>query len=477
MMKAPSDFCLHNRYRSAVKAVVCALLFASLASGVGGLLAQDSATAPSRAAGPPGKGGLAAQEVDAAGEGATEDEAFRQAVVDAVRQVVGTLVSAENVVSNEKVIKDEVLTLSNGFVEKVIKRGRRKLPSGSWEVKLRCLVRKGQVYDKLREANVPTVRFDGVSVFADVVSQLDHQKSSVTLILKALETISPALVTAVMLEEKPKIIERSDKYTDVEITWRASVDLDAFFTKCTPALDAAFSGAATAKSKKLSFTAVKGTKESGMGYRILTGSDVGFQESVSFDQLAAVPVTREKSKWGIQFYQCDKRILSEVRERLRSSGPGDVPMTWSASDGIPPIMLVECCFRGADGRSLSEVRMISLRFVSIEGENYYSQAHGTITTPVPWSIEFGFLPLLKSDFRPLTGPDQGRNTALETDNVSAKTERSFWSLNQRDFRGSSVLQFRSRVRLSTALLSQIGKVDFSVKWLPDSHRSPRLKGQ
>lgn len=471
MVNAPSHFCLRNRHRGAAKAVVCALLFASLACAVGGLLAQNSASAPSRGAGSPGKGVAPVQEIEAAGEGATEDETFRQAVVDAVRQVVGTLVSAENVVSNEKVIKDQVLTLSNGFVEKIIKRERRKLASGTWEVKLRCLVRKGQVYDKLREANVPTVRFDGVSVFADVVSQLDHQKSSVGLILKGLETISPALVTAVMLEEKPKIIERSDKYTDVEITWRASVDLDAFFTKCTPALDVAFSGAATATSKKPIFVPVKSANESGTGYRPISvynrpstsASDFNLPKEGRFDfsSIAAVPVAREKSKWGIRFYQCDERTLQEVRRQMRSS--------WNT---VSPAMSVVCTLCDMNGGQLLQVRMTSLKFREFDILHWSSHAAGPDTC-YGERIAFSFMPLLESTAEQFAGLDQQEEIALKTEDISNSIQ-TFWSGS---YSGSSVLYFRSRLRLPTAVLAQISTVKFTVNASSDGHRSPRLKGR
>ena len=107
-------------------------------------------------------GRTAMQEVEATGEGANANEAFKQAVNDAIRQVVGTLVSAENLVNNDRVLKDEVLTLSDGSVEKVISQEKVKSDNGTWQVKLKCIVRKGQLYGKLQESKLPTVKFDGV---------------------------------------------------------------------------------------------------------------------------------------------------------------------------------------------------------------------------------------------------------------------------------------------------------------------------
>ena len=151
------------------------------------------------------------QEVEATGQAADADAAFKQAVNDAVRQVVGTLVSAENVVNNERVIKDQVLTLSDGFVEKVLNQDKTKLDDGTWQVKLKCIVRKGQLYGRLQEVKVPTVKFEGVSLFADVVSQQTVEKDSAALLAEAFLGWNGSMYEAVSLSSKPEIIEKSEE--------------------------------------------------------------------------------------------------------------------------------------------------------------------------------------------------------------------------------------------------------------------------
>lgn len=385
------------------------------------------------------------QEVEATGQGTNADDAFKQAVIDAVRQVVGTLVSAENVIENDRVIKDEVLTLSNGFVEKVLSQEKTKLDDGTWQVKLKCIVRKGQLYGKLQEVKVPTVKFEGVSLFADVVSQLDHQKSSVEMIRNALKKFSPNLVTATMLEEKPKILERDERFTEIEFDWVASVNVDAFFENCAPALDAAFSGAALAKTQKPTFVAVKESKELGIAYRVMTGSEIFFQKEVEYNSMAAIPIARQKNKWEIKFYQIDRRVLEQLPEPEKE-------------------MVVVAHFRNSAGSTLLEVLLTSLQFRYLQGENYFSEAQGTIVRPIPWKIDFSFMPLIQSDFQRITAwSSHGRIAARDTVVTSSKVERSFWTLNQRDFVGSSILEHRSSISVPTDLLSKISKVDLSVE--------------
>lgn len=401
----------------------------------------------------------AMQEVEATGTGATEEEAFKQAVVDAVRQVVGALVSAENVVKNDRVIKDEVLTLSNGFVDKVLNRDKTKMDDGTWQVKLRCIVRKGQLYGKLQKANVPTVKFDGVSLFADVVSQLDHQKSSVEMIKNAMKKFSSSLVTATMLEEKPKILERDERSTTIEFDWAATVDVDGFFKNFAPALDAACSNAALAKAQKPTFIAVKESKEYGVAYRVLTWEDnFFFKNEVELDSLSAIPVAQNKSKkgtsWEVRFYEMDRRILEQLQARRRT---------------FAKEMTVFAHFRDSAGSPLLKVSLTSLKFKTLKGESYHYQARaGAVVRDVtPWEIDFSFMPLIESDFERASRASydfSGRpvhQAAKRTKVNSVEIPRGFW--RNEEFVGASILKHRSTVSIPTGILSKISKVDLSVE--------------
>ena len=311
--------------------------------------------------------------------------------------------------------------------------------------RLKPMVRKRQVYARLKETNVPTVEFDGSSLFANFASQLDDHKSSVEMILDALKMFSTPLVTATLLEEKPRIGEWDERFTELEFTWRASVDVDAFFNNCAPALDAAFSGIALAKSQKPAFVPVKDSKESGIAYQVLSGSDIKFQEEVEFRSLAAIPLIRQKNKWVIVFYRVDRRILEKLPKPARQ-------------------MLVVARFRDSAGSPLLEVLLTSLRFQCLRGENYPSQAQGRIVTPAPWEIGFSFIPLLQSAFYPITSrTSNGRLAARDTVVAPRKVERSFWPFNQREFDGASILDHRSRISVPTGLLSRISEVDLIVE--------------
>lgn len=194
-------------------------------------------------------------ETEVTGRGTTEDEAFKQAVVEAVRSVVGTLVTAENVVNNDEVIKDKVLTLSNGFVEKVLEQKKQKLTDGTYEVALKCVVRKGQLYGTLKEANVPTVKFDGVSMFADVLSQVDFKKNAVKNLQVAFGKFYaefPSLYK--FTASKPEVVKTDDITATIKIQYSGEIDFKRYYKELVPALCDVLGHAAAQKQPQTSDT-------------------------------------------------------------------------------------------------------------------------------------------------------------------------------------------------------------------------------
>ncbi|MEY2716111.1 MAG: hypothetical protein RIT24_2454 [Planctomycetota bacterium] len=89
--------------------------------------------------------------LESSGLAATESEALQQALLSAVSSAVGTLIDAETIVENDKVIKDRILSASNGFVEKYEKLESHKTTDG-WSVKIRATVRSGTLRERLDQS-------------------------------------------------------------------------------------------------------------------------------------------------------------------------------------------------------------------------------------------------------------------------------------------------------------------------------------
>lgn len=93
------------------------------------------------------------KEVIVEGVGMTEKEALKDAFRAAVGQVVGTFVSSETLVKNEKLIQDKILTASDGFV-KTHKVLRSRKDGTQVRVTVRVVVMREQLHARLREFKI-----------------------------------------------------------------------------------------------------------------------------------------------------------------------------------------------------------------------------------------------------------------------------------------------------------------------------------
>jgi hypothetical protein len=85
------------------------------------------------------------------GTGADKTEALKDAYRDAIERAVGMYVDAEQMVKNEELVKDQILTQSNAYIEeyKVLKEETRA--NGIVELKISANVRKTVLTKKLSD--------------------------------------------------------------------------------------------------------------------------------------------------------------------------------------------------------------------------------------------------------------------------------------------------------------------------------------
>ena len=113
--------------------------------------------------------------VVAEGVGADVDSAKSDAYRQAVRQVVGAFVDASTMVENDKLIEDQVITLSSGFVEKAEPIGESK-SGGLVRIRVRASVRLTKLIDTLNANRIATASVDTDSLVAKVVTTADQQQ-------------------------------------------------------------------------------------------------------------------------------------------------------------------------------------------------------------------------------------------------------------------------------------------------------------
>lgn len=131
--------------------------------------------------------------VKARGVGANKVEALKDAYRDAVERAVGLYVDAEQIVENDKVIKDQILTQSNAYIEKFEVIGK-ELCGELVKVRILAQVRCRRLEQRIEELMRP-VEVQGGSSLAAYHAMLETQKKrdvdAAVLLENALQGLHP----------------------------------------------------------------------------------------------------------------------------------------------------------------------------------------------------------------------------------------------------------------------------------------------
>jgi hypothetical protein len=160
----------------------------------------------------------------ASGIGLTEKSAVKEALRAAVEMAIGSVVSAETMIKNDKIISDSILTYSDGFVEKWEMVGEPRRTSDKLvRVTIKAVVRRTKLIERLRSENVAVTRVEGENLFAEAVSKFTKEKKGVALVRKLFDGF-PGNVLAAEVVGKPRVIKTTEAGTAIGITVSFSVD-------------------------------------------------------------------------------------------------------------------------------------------------------------------------------------------------------------------------------------------------------------
>lgn len=191
--------------------------------------------------------------VTISGYGATPEASERSALQKAVRKAIGEFVDAETIAKNGELIKDEVLTYSDGFVEsKKILSGPDKDPDlGLFSVTIEATVVRNKLIQRLRDSKISVSAVSGDDLWTQAVSKVANVSEGRALLSKFLneEMLPERLVSAELISRgndgkvvrgknaSPSQKPNYDNNT-VELTFHIELtyDLEAFYQKAVPRL-------------------------------------------------------------------------------------------------------------------------------------------------------------------------------------------------------------------------------------------------
>jgi hypothetical protein len=211
-------------------------------------------------------------DIVASGVGRDETDATKDALRNAVRQAIGAIVGIDTMIQNEEVVRDQILTYSDGFVEKYEPVGKPQTTlSGLTSVTIRARIVRDKLIQKARAASISLLEVDGKGMFAEAITKAEQKRSAQALITAEFKDVPQKLITAEVVG-KPRYDDRAQR---VIVTARLAVDsaaYDSFVGRLTKTLDGIGGPSFTTSSTEI------GTRNDGpSGQERL--SDIYFPES------------------------------------------------------------------------------------------------------------------------------------------------------------------------------------------------------
>ena len=139
--------------------------------------------------------------VEATGRGESPKEARKEAIVAALRQIVGEYVEADVVIANDEVVKNEILSFSNAGGVKSEQVGQPRFVEGDLvEVTMRVTVEPKPLVARVKGAAKAGARLDGAALAAEIAAAKDDYEAKKRVLDKAFANLPASIMTVKVLD-------------------------------------------------------------------------------------------------------------------------------------------------------------------------------------------------------------------------------------------------------------------------------------
>ena len=204
----------------------------------------------------------ASAKVTAVGVGRTADDAQKNAILNAVQQVVGMYIDGETLIKNEQLVLDQVLSVSSGFVSsfEVTLPPRKRLSDGLFETTIKAVVEKTRVAEQLNKAKIVKVSVDAQDAWAEAFSRLQNAQDGRRLLEKYWPEVPIKLLRARLVDDQGQSVKDASRPAvkadaNSGLVWCAwnievSYDTDAYFKDVAPRLRRIFDAVCVRKAEQ-----------------------------------------------------------------------------------------------------------------------------------------------------------------------------------------------------------------------------------
>ena len=192
------------------------------------------------------------------GTGTDKTEALKDAYRDAVERAVGLYVDAEQMMKNEKLVTDQILTQSNAYIEKYNIVVEAKKPNGLVAITILANVRKRDLAKKINDvmsSQSKDVAAENQNLHAQIVTDFKANEDALSIVKNEFKDFSPVkqLMKASLGSIKP-IVEKIDEDPSLVRLWypiKIEVDKDKYYKEFAPRWSLILDQIKTSPTKRL----------------------------------------------------------------------------------------------------------------------------------------------------------------------------------------------------------------------------------
>jgi hypothetical protein len=154
------------------------------------------------------------------GQGSTKDEAKQNALRSAIEQAFGAFVSSKTEILNDELVKDEIVSITNGNIQKFEIISEVKIPNGDYATTLNATVSISKLTSFVESKGV-VVEFNGSILAANVKQQMLNEQNETKSIGNIVSTCKEILDLSCdfsIVRGEPKQKNNDNNYWSVPIT-------------------------------------------------------------------------------------------------------------------------------------------------------------------------------------------------------------------------------------------------------------------
>jgi len=187
--------------------------------------------------------------VNSKGQGETPEKAERSALLRAVVKAVGALVDQETLVKNDELVRDQILSVSSGFVKsfKVVQAAKKNL-EGDFETVLEVVVEKRKLERSLSEKGLVKAISNAKDVWAETLSKNVTAEDAIRMLEAKLPSLIERLFSVSFFEDSPKpvLLSKDSSKNTAKLLWwvKLSSDTKFWYSQAAPMLETCLSAIA-----------------------------------------------------------------------------------------------------------------------------------------------------------------------------------------------------------------------------------------